>query len=196
VELPVGEAGAGLMGPVDRQRGLAHPGGTRDGADDEHRARVALAGEQPVEPFEVGLTAGEAGRLRRQLRRDHPTGGRRARPCGRRRQLGVIGQDAPLQLAELLAGFQAQLLHQHPTRPLVGLQRLRPAAAPVQRQHVQRPQPLPQRLLLDEAGQLVDHLGMAAEPELDSEPVLQRREAVQLQPGRLRGHCGRGPHIG
>jgi hypothetical protein len=69
IQLPVGEAVCGLMGPVHRQRGLAHPGGPADRGD-HHRARRAgrLPG-QPVELPDLLPAAGEVPHPGRQLPR-------------------------------------------------------------------------------------------------------------------------------
>jgi hypothetical protein len=52
-----------------------------------------------------------------------------------------------VQPAQFRGWLDTQLLHQRRAQLLVHRQRLGLAAAPVQRQHPQRPEPFPQRML-------------------------------------------------
>jgi hypothetical protein len=74
-------------------------------------------------------------------------------------QGGIVGQQALMQAAQLGAGFQADLRDHDPVPRPVDVERIRPAAQPVQRQHELAPQQLTQRRLHQPGGQLGhDHL--------------------------------------
>jgi hypothetical protein len=66
-------------------------------------------------------------------------------------------------------------------RALVGLQRLRPAAGPVERQHQLRVQALAGRVLGHQALELGDEFAGAAGLELRLEPELDRRQALLFE---------------
>lgn len=83
-----------------------------------------------------------------------------------------------MQATQLRPGADAQLVGKHPPRALVGLERIRLTAAAVQRQHQQRPIPLPQRILVGQRPQLGHHLGMAAELEVGLDAALQGAQAL------------------
>jgi hypothetical protein len=141
---------------------------------------------RPVNP---AASAGSwAGTFRRGRRR------RRGPEAGQ--QLRVAREDRPLQPAQRRPRLEATPGHQHRPPVAVGIQRLRPPAAPEQRQHQLGAEPLPQRVLLDQAGKLVDHLGVPVEIPQCRQPVLDRRQPQLLQPGRLRGHNRAGRNVG
>ena len=74
-----------------------------------------------------------------------------------------MAKDSPLDLAQVGARVQPQLVGEEAAEVLVGGERVRLAARPVQRHHQLRAQPLLERVLTDERGQLGRHLRMAAE---------------------------------
>ena len=115
-------------------------------------------------------------------------GARRSRevmPPRRRRRGDFLPQHRFFQPTQLLPGLQAQLGGQHVPGPPVGCQRIGLPFAPVQRQHQQPPQPLPQRMLCDQALQLPGHLRVQPELDVGLDPALHRRQPQLLQPGRL-----------
>ena len=118
----------GLQG----QPGLSRPAGP--GQRDQPR----LA-QQPFQPGQVLLAAQEAGQRRGQVM-----------PRRKRRRRNLLPQHRLLQPAQLLPRFQPQLGGQHVPGPPVGRQRISLPLGPVQRQHQQPPQPLPQRILRDQ----------------------------------------------
>jgi hypothetical protein len=105
IQLPVREVGADLVGPVDGQGGLAHPGRAPDGRD-HHRGRCPRAGgQQPVEAGQTVGPAGEAGHVHRQLTAD---------PANRRHGREAAGSlDGGGEASPLLLG-QAQGIGQPP----------------------------------------------------------------------------------
>lgn len=88
--------------------------------------------------------AGELGRVRRKLRGHHQPARRLgpASPAGRV-EGAVPREDRLVQCLQLLAGFKAQLLDQHPASRPVDRQRLGLAPGSVQRQHELAAEPLP-----------------------------------------------------
>ena len=107
--------------------------------------------------------------------------GRRARPVdvgdrGRGRRRRVRRQQLRVQPLELASGLDAELLGDRPARQRVRLKRLRPPSGLVERPHQQRPQPLPHRVVPDQAAQLRHHLGRPAAGEVRLDAQLGRVE--------------------
>jgi hypothetical protein len=170
------------VGHPDGQAGLADPALARDGHD-PHRVRrvdrallaAAVAGQDLPDRLDVALAAGEVGDAARQLARHHrlldgaldggpfdgdALLGHRRRPgaAGRQVQRPVPVQDRPLQVLQLLPGLDAELLDQQRAGAAADVERLGLAAGPVQRQHQEAVQPLPQRELVDQGGQFAADL--------------------------------------
>ena len=159
--------------PVHRERRLADPGR----ADDRHGATG-----QRVQHGEVPGPAGEVDDVGRQLRGYHPGRGGRGGGLG----IGLVGEDRPLQLAQFGARLQAQLVDQTLPAAAVHLQGVGAPAGPVQRPHQLAAQPLPQRVLGDQAGQFGDELLVAAERQLVGQALLQRGQPLLVQRSRGR----------
>ena len=149
------------------QPGLARPAGPGQG----HQPRLP---QQLVNPVQVLLAAHEAGQRRGQVI-----------PRGRRRGGDLLAQDRLLQPAQVLPRLQPQLRGQQFTGPPVGRQRVGLAFGPVQRQHQQPPQPLPHRVLRDQALQLPGHLRVQAQLDVGLDAAFCRRQAELLQPRGL-----------
>ena len=99
--------------------------------------------------------------------------GRRARQLARELprsdlhlERGVLAQDRVLQAAELRAGLDADLLHQHAARLLIRLERLGLPPAAVQREHALRVQALAQGVLGDDRVDLARDLQVTAGGEV------------------------------
>src|SRR5439155_8110864 len=69
--------------------------------------------------------------------------------------------------------------------PVLG-ERVRLAAAPVEREHQQTPKLLAKRMLPDERNELRQHLVVQSELKLHRDPLLQADETELLEPARLR----------
>jgi hypothetical protein len=123
---------------VDREGGLAHPARPHHGDQPcgaqppDHRGVLVLAAHQPGE------------RRRRRAGRGLPAG----RVEGR-----VLEQDGGLQPLQLGAGIEARALDQRGRGLAVGAQGVGLPPGPGQRGHEQRPAPLAQRLVVDQAAQ-------------------------------------------
>jgi hypothetical protein len=91
----------------------------------------------------------------------------------------------PLQIPQLAAGLEPQLVAEVGPGCRVDVQRLRLASAAVQGQHRLRLQPLPKRMSGREAAQLRQQVAVPAEGELGLDPQLDRGHAEFLQPLRL-----------
>ena len=101
-------------------------------------------------------------------------------------QGGVLPQDRLLELAQLSAGLDAELVDEHLAGRAVDLERLGLAAATVQAEHQLAAEPLAERELLDESLQLADELAVAAEREVGLDALLQRARVQLVQTGDLR----------
>ena len=92
-------------------------------------------------------------------------------------------QDAPLERAERGGGHEAELLVEGPPQVLQRRQRVRVAAAAIQREHELRPGALAERLASDERLELRRHRGVMAEGQLGVDAIL---DAVEAQLGEAR----------
>lgn len=111
---------------------------------------------------------------------------------------GVLGDDGLLQAAQLRAGLEAQLLTEDCSTALVRPQGVGLALAAVQRDHPLSPEPLPQRVLGDQAFELGHGRAVAplSHPGVDAvllrlDPSLQQAGDLRLGE-RLSGDVGQG----
>ena len=101
-----------------------------------------------------------------------------------------------MQVAQLRAGLDADLLDERRSRPPVDLERFGLAPRAIQREHQLPVQPLAERVLGDERLELADELAMRAGGELGVDRLLERGQPQLLQPPdlgrgeRLVGHVG------
>ena len=140
-------------------------------------------------PLQVGVAAEERGQPRRQPR----PGRRRARV-----RTGVVAaragaarsarccRIASCRLAQLRAGFQAELGVEHGPGALVGGERVGLPPGPVEREHQPAVQPLTQRMGGGELLEVAEHLGVPAGGQLQVDQFLPGRQLQLGQPGRLR----------
>ena len=94
-----------------------------------------------------------------------------------------------MQLAQPVAGLDAELLDERAPRLLVGLERLRLAAGAVEAEHQLAPQPLPQRVLVDQRLELADELGVSAAGEVGS--IRSSRQARRSSSRRAISACAK-----
>ena len=104
------------------------------------------------------------------------------------RERGRTGQNGLLQLTQLLAGFQTQLLDQHLAAPAEDLERVGLAPRAIEGEHQLATQPLAQRVLGNRGGELADQLAVPAEAQLDVEALLQGGHLVLGDPVGGRAH--------
>ena len=98
----------------------------------------------------------------------------------------VFGQQIGVQLAQLGAGIDAELVGDGVPRPPVGLERLGVTAGAVQRPHQQQPQAFPQRMVGQQPAGFGDGLGVPAAGELRRDPEFGGFEAELVEPFGLR----------
>ena len=138
-----------------------------------------MLGEQPRAAPRSSVVAPDQ---RRQRLRDPGCGGRtdgeRGRADRRRVERRVLGEDRRLQPAKLGSGFEAELLAEDVSALLEDPQRVGLPTGAVQREHQQPAEPLAQRMRGDELLELDDCSLVAAELELEVEPLLDRRRAA------------------
>src|SRR4051794_12666470 len=79
---------------------------------------------------------------------------------------GVLSEDRLLELAQRASGLDPELLDECSSRLLVGLERLRLAARPVQRNHQLATQALPQRMLPGKRLQLPNEIGVSPQHQI------------------------------
>ncbi|WP_239516064.1 MULTISPECIES: hypothetical protein [unclassified Streptomyces] len=99
-------------------------------------------------------------------------------------QGGGVGRDRRLQGGQGPARIQAGLLRQPPPGRGVRGQGLAAPPRPVERQHVQLHQPLPQGVFGRQSGELRAHPRVPAEREVRGQRVLHAVEPFLGQPGR------------
>ncbi len=173
---PVGEAVPQRVRGPDGQRGLAGPGRARD----DDRRGGALRGAARSQPGgqvgQVPHPPGEVGQVGREGR-----GG--LGRCGRRGRAGLAPQDRLEGAVQHRAGVHPELVGDQRPPGAVGLQRVGLAPAPVQRGHELGAQPLAQRMLLHQRGELLGGPPVAAQRQVGLGAVLHRGQA---RPGQLR----------
>jgi len=123
--------------------------------------------------------------MRGRCVQDRGLGGRWIR--GRRVQRRVLGQHGGLQPPQLRPRIDAKLAGQQSPGALISPERITLAPRPVQGHHQLAPQPLAQRMLLDQRLELPDQLAMPAQHQLGLDPVLERGQPRFSQPGDHRG---------
>ena len=97
----------------------------------------------------------------------------------------VMREDRLLEPPKLRPRLEPQLVGEHAPRLLEGLERIRLAAAAIERQHQLPPQPLPERIVRQRRPKRGDELPMLAERERRLELLLERVDAQRLEPPRL-----------
>src|SRR6266516_5594947 len=100
---------------------------------------------------------------------------------GGRRELRILGEDFPLELLQLWAGLEPELLAERPAGLAVRLQRVRLPAGAVEGAHQLSLQPLAEWVFADELLELRDDLGVAACGEIVLDAVLEHGEPLFLE---------------
>ncbi len=150
------------MRGVHRERRLADPRGPLDPPD------PAVAVEEPAELL---VAAGEVAGVARQV----------VAPVVPRAL-----QNIPVELLQLLARLDAELVDEDLARLPEHPHRVGPAPRPRERGHELAPEAPRQRVLGDEDAERVDELGVPPQRELHLDPRLRRRQPLHVQ--RLREH--------
>ena len=100
-------------------------------------------------------------------------------------ELGIVGEDHRLELAQLRPGLEPELLDQEPPALAHHLERLGLAAGAVEREHQLAAQPLPERVLGDQRAQLADEIDRLPARQLGRDPLLDRLDLELLEPHDL-----------
>jgi hypothetical protein len=188
-------------GEVDEPRppveSVAHPCGELDG-----QARLAASGwarqrdEAPLvelggEVLELRVAPDERRQRRGQVAR------RRRTPGGdRERHRQLAPGDLGVELVQLGGRLQAELIPEGPPVPPEGPQRVGRSPRRRQGRHQQCPEPLAQRMLLDELEQLGRALAVPAEPHLGVESLLDGDEPQLAEPSAQRRREGTVGEVG
>ena len=90
-----------------------------------------------------------------------------------------------MQLAELAAGLDPELVDERAPRALIGVERLGLTAGAVEREHQLAAQPLAQRVLGHERLELAGHLGVPAGAEILLDALLEAGEPQVVEAGDL-----------
>ena len=98
---------------------------------------------------------------------------------------GVVREDRLLEPPKLRPWLEPELVGEHAPRLLERLERVRLAAAAVERQHQLPPQPLPERVIRERRTERRRELAMLAEREPDLEVLLERVDVQRLEPACL-----------
>ena len=145
---------------------------------------------RPGERYETVLAqeAGDLGQLvvaadeRRRRRGKVATTPAVDRDGGDRR---IVREDRFLKAPQLEPRLEPQLVGEHAPRLLERLERIRLAAAAIERQHQLAPQPLPERVLSERRLKRRDELPMLSERERNLELLFERVDVQRLQPACL-----------
>ena len=97
-----------------------------------------------------------------------------------------LAQDRLLELPQLPAGLDPQLLDESTPEVAIGRERLGLAARPVERQHQSAPGPLAKGMLAGQGLELANDLGVSSQGELRVDPIFHGGEAMLLQTGDVR----------
>jgi hypothetical protein len=114
-----------------------------------------------------------------------PVAGARA-ALSRAVQRGILAQDAAVQLAQLRSGLDRHLGDQDVAQLPVGAQRVGLPPGPVEGEHPQGPEALPERMRRGERFQLRDEIPVPAARQQRLGPRFERGQAFLLQPACLR----------
>ena len=156
---------------LDREPALAHAG--RPG--ERHEAVLV---QNARDLAELVLAADERRRRRGQIAAapaDDRNGGDR----------GVVREDRLLEPPKLGPRLEPELVGEHAPRLLKRLERIRLAAAAVERQHQLPPQPLAEGVVRERRTERRRQLPMLAEREPDLEVLLERVDVQRLEPACL-----------
>ena len=107
------------------------------------------------------------------------------RRCRRQVELGVLQQDALVQLLQRPAGFDPELIDEDRSGIAVGSERLGRPLGPVEREHPLGPEVLAQRPPAGEVVELGDDLGVPTEREVGVDATLDRLQPFLLEPSDL-----------
>ena len=141
------------------------------------RGDVLLATDRPVGRHRQPAVTERGWHWRPRLRLDRPLG----RRVDGRRELGGVPENVLVQIAQPLSGLDAELLHEPGARGLEGRQRVGLPPAAIERQHLQLHEALLEGMRDDQRVQLAQELAVAAQLEVELDPLDDRGQALLLQ---------------
>jgi hypothetical protein len=97
-------------------------------------------------------------------------------------------QDRLFQLAQRLGRLDPELVHERPSRLLIDLERLGLSTGAVKREHQLTAKAFAEGVLAHQDLELGNELGVAAEREVELDPLFQRRQPELLEPPPLKVH--------
>src|SRR4029453_8649773 len=170
--------------PADWER-LCHPTGSGVDEADRVRGEDHWGGVSAT----VGKGESERNRDRDEGRSHNGAHAEESRPHGPlihdsawRLELRVMREDRPLEVLQLTARFEPEVVAESAARVLVGGERLGLPARAVEGEHQLSAKPFPKGVLADERLQLRDELVVAAERELEIDAVQEPPEPLLLEP--------------
>src|SRR4029453_7140628 len=98
---------------------------------------------------------------------------------------GILAENRLVELAQLPARLDAELVDERPPCVLVDVERLGLPTAPVEREHQQRTEPLTERMLGGERFELRDQVCPAAQRKVPLDPFLENRQPPFLETADL-----------
>ncbi len=173
---------------LDRAPGLHGESCLADPAGPGEREQPHRPGPQPLtDRGDVMLAADRAVGRRRQ-----PVAARRRprMPVASRRPArapAACSRTSLVELAQRLCRFDAELVDEPPAGRLEHGQRVGLPSGAIERQHLQLHQALLERMRDDQRLQLAQKLAVAAQLEVELDPLDDRRQPLLLQPRSLRG---------
>ena len=180
-----------------RRRG-AEVGRVDDRGDDQLARR--LGGGQRLGQPRQRLDPAQRLRHEQQRARRQAGVGAWRRRLPREVERRILAQDRLLELLELLAGLEPELVREYALGLAIRAERFCLTPRAIEREHQLAAQALPERMLGDERAQLADQVRVAAGGEIRVDALFARRPAQLLEPGdlglreRLVGQVGeRGP---
>ena len=175
--------------PGAQERRLADPGR----AADQEELRLAEPGQELVDKPLAAEEERRVGRLERReaLERAHAGCGDGRSSCAwllRDAQAGLLHEDRTLELLQIDAGLEAELVVQEPPRVPIEVETLGLTATAVEREHQLPTEALAIRVVGDHGLELGDEREVSSERELSVDPALDRRQEELVEPLGLNAH--------
>ena len=100
-----------------------------------------------------------------------------------RLEAGVLVEDLVLKLLQRRGRLDPDLVVEHPSESLIGVESLRLTSVAVQGENQESVQPLAERVLRRQCLDLADHVAMASTAQVGLDSILQTAQAQLLEAG-------------